>query len=48
MGEDGKILPGTGRWRSEGLTEGAHLSAPAVPGPLHHFVVPLPVPGRIW
>ena len=42
-----KILPGTGRWqtREAGLTEGAHLSACSGVGPLHHFVVPLPVPG---
>ena len=24
-----KILPGTGRWRAEGVTEGFHLSAGA-------------------
>jgi hypothetical protein len=47
MGEAAQILPGTGRWQSGGLTEGAHLSAAATTGPLHHFVVPLPVPGRI-
>jgi len=38
------ILPGTGRWRSEGLTEGVPSPARC---PLHHFVVPLPVPVRI-
>jgi hypothetical protein len=47
MGEPVKILPGTGRWQSGGLTEGAHLSAASRLGPLHHFAVPLPVPGRI-
>ena len=31
-----KILPGTGRWQSEGLTAGAHLSALAALAPLHH------------
>ena len=31
-----KILPGTGRWQSEGLTAGAHLSALAAFAPLHH------------
>jgi len=48
MGELGKILPGTGRWQSVGLTVGAHRSAASALGPLHHFVVPLPVPGRNW
>jgi hypothetical protein len=47
MGEVMKILPGTGRWHADGVTEGAHLSAAFKLGPLHHFVVPLPVPGRI-
>ncbi|VXC85991.1 conserved hypothetical protein [Sphingomonas sp. AX6] len=42
------ILPGTGRWQCQALTEGAgheaqHCEAP----PLHRFAVPLPVPGRI-
>lgn len=45
------ILPGTGRWCAEGVTEGARLSADTAPdrelGPLNHFVVPLPVPERI-
>ena len=48
MGEVLKILPGTGRWQTEGLMEGARLSAASTLGPLHHFVVPLPVPGRNW
>ncbi len=30
------ILPGTGRWQSDGLTEGAHLSELAALAPLHH------------
>ena len=38
------ILPGTGRWQRAALTEAALSPAPA---PLHHFVVPLPVPVRI-
>jgi hypothetical protein len=32
-----QILPGTGRWQPEGLTEGARLSDALEPGPLHHF-----------
>lgn len=35
-----KFLPGTGRWQSAGLTEGA-------PSTKFHLV-PLPVPGRIY
>jgi phage terminase large subunit-like protein len=31
-----KILPGTGRWQSEGLTEGAHGCSGSAVGPLHH------------
>jgi hypothetical protein len=50
-----KILPGTGRWQREALTEGARLGGGATTvGPLHHppslplrRAVPLPVPGRI-
>jgi len=45
-----QILPGTGRWQPEGLTEGAQTSAPShATAPLHHrfAAVPLPVPGRI-
>ena len=45
-----QILPGTGRWQPEGLTEGAHLSVVWEQGPLHRALtraVPLPVPGRI-
>jgi hypothetical protein len=38
-----KLLPGTGRWQREALTEGGLRLARR---PLHHFVVPLPVPGR--
>jgi hypothetical protein len=51
MGELTQILPGTGRWQSGGLTEGAHVGpsrrrwAPSTT-PLR-YVVPLPVPGRI-
>ncbi len=46
-----KILPGTGRWQREALTEGGHLSALAAlslwdPSTTLR-VVPLPVPGRI-
>ncbi len=47
-----QILPGTGRWQAEGLTEGAHVQAePTVDGgpppPRPTGAVPLPVPGRI-
>jgi len=42
MNEDRKILPGPGRWQSEGLTEGA----PSTTEP--SSAVPLPVPGRNW
>jgi hypothetical protein len=38
------ILPGTGRWQPVGSTEGRMTLTQR---PLHHFVVPLPVPGRI-
>jgi hypothetical protein len=31
-----KILPGTGRWQSEGLTEGARIPMLAALAPLHH------------
>ena len=47
-----KILPGTGRWQREALTEGAHLSVAIVlyglwaPSTMLRMV-PLPVPGRI-
>ena len=45
-----KFLPGTGRWRAEGVTEGAHRGAPqrlwAASTMLR--MVPLPVPGRIY
>jgi|1185.fasta_scaffold461352_2 hypothetical protein len=49
MAEWRKILPGTGRWqiREAGLTEGVHLAEAQALAPLHHFVVPLPVSGRI-
>ena len=30
MSETTQILPGTGRWQSAGLTEGAHLAVGAV------------------
>ena len=49
--ESDAILPGTGRWRAEGVTEGSHLSAGAVqvrrwdPSVASRH---LPVPGRIW
>jgi hypothetical protein len=36
-----KILPGTGRWQHEVLTEGAPSTTPL------RAAVPLPVPGRI-
>lgn len=36
-----KILPGTGRWQREALTEGAPSTTPL------RVAVPLPVPGRI-
>ena len=44
-----KILPGTGRWQREALTEGARLLVRTVwspPSPMLRMV-PLPVPGRI-
>ena len=46
-----KILPGTGRWKAEGLTEGAprpHRHQHGAPSttPLR-VAVPHPVPGRI-
>jgi cysteine desulfurase/selenocysteine lyase len=41
MNDAPKILPGTGRWQSGGLTEGSERSAPPPAAP-----VPLPVPGR--
>jgi hypothetical protein len=37
------ILPGAGRWQREALTEERWSLAR---GPLHNFVIPLPVPGR--
>ena len=46
MANMAKFLPGTGRWQCEALTEGAHGVPLASLAPLHHFVVPLPVPGR--
>lgn len=43
------ILPGTGRWQREALTEGAlllrHPSRPAPPTTARRAAVPLPVPG---
>jgi hypothetical protein len=30
------LLPGTGRWQPEGLTEGARRPRGAAEGPLHH------------
>jgi hypothetical protein len=44
------ILPGTGRWHAEGLTEGApHLRAPHRRAPSTSLrLVPLPVPGRTF
>jgi hypothetical protein len=53
MQGEGKILPGTGRWHAQhdgGAGSGESLMQPEMHGfnrPLHHFVVPLPVPGRI-
>lgn len=51
--EPPSVLPGTGRWQAEGLTEGAHPSAsPALAEPGAPSTtglrpaVPLPVPGR--
>jgi hypothetical protein len=47
-----KILPGTGRWQAKpdggvGLGEAILLTAEScINRPLHHFVIPLPVPGR--
>ena len=43
MTENPKILPGTGRWQSEGLAEGS-IPQPSAPPPASP--VPLPVPGR--
>ena len=43
-----KILPGTGRWQSDGLTEGAillHRAKLTTPSTAL-WAVPLPVPGR--
>ena len=46
-----EILPGTGRWQREALTEGAlrlpTRSWPAPSTPPLRVAVPLPVPGRI-
>jgi hypothetical protein len=46
-----KILPGTGRWQPEGLTEGAQplrqLGRRAPSTIRLRRLVPLPVPGRI-
>jgi hypothetical protein len=45
-----KILPGTGRWQHEVLTEGVcGMDLLHFAGPLHHAfgAVPLRVPGRI-
>ena len=46
-----QILPGTGRWQREALTEGARLSRLArLPAPStkkRRDLVPLPGPGRI-
>ena len=46
------FLPGPGRWLAAGETEGkrsrAELFGSAISLPLHHFVVPLPVSGRIF
>ena len=41
MGVSLPILPGTGRWRAEGVTEGALSATPL------RVAVPFPVPGRI-
>jgi hypothetical protein len=41
MAEALKILPETGRWHAEGVTEGAPSTTSL------RCVVPLPVPGRI-
>ena len=43
------ILPGTGRWQREGLTEGGCLgSCASWPAPSTVlWTVPLPVPGRV-
>jgi hypothetical protein len=52
MGNEAKFLPGTGRWQAK-PDGGARLGdansltiVRCVDRPLHHFVVPLPVPGR--
>jgi hypothetical protein len=54
MGNHSNVLPGTGRWQSAGLTEGAFLSAGATseesraPSTTSLWLaVPLPGPGRI-
>ena len=49
MGASHSILPGTGRWQREALTEGAILAAHRLwraPSTILRMV-PLPVPGRI-
>jgi len=45
-----KILPGTGRWQPEGLTEGgARLALQWAPSTTSlRAAVPLPVPGRSY
>lgn len=40
-----KILPCKGRWQAESLTEGYCILDGSTP--LHHFVVPLPLQGRM-
>ena len=50
MGGRMPILPGTGRWQREALTEGIFLKAQRVrrvPTTMLRMV-PLPVPGRIY
>jgi hypothetical protein len=47
MGEGVKVLPGTGRWQPKADGGGPQFLQNSTVGPLHHFVVPLPVPGRI-
>jgi len=42
-----EVLPGTGRWRREALTEGSAPRLSAPPPSNLRSMVPLPVPGRI-
>jgi hypothetical protein len=50
MSEHSKILPGTGRWQRETLTEGTRPAQRRSVSPIPSTIlrmVPLPLPGRI-